>query len=358
MSENAPTPAVDQPTRRTESPSPDLQGTDRIGRGLPSPGHIAGGLGRLRMGRFSGLAILALVILIFSIWIPGTFLTATTWKTIVSTQAITAILAVALLFTLASGTYDLSAAANLGLSALICGALMSRAPHLSPVVAVLATLAVGAVVGTFNGLLVAWLKMDSFIATLGTSSILLAAAEIIGNGQYVGPFPASFTRLTAHAPLGIPIIALYVLVLAIIAWYVLEQSPAGRRIQSCGANRDAARLAGVKTTKYVFLCCIATAVGASIAGILLASQLASINQSVGPNYLLPAFAAAFLGTTQIKTGRFNVWGTLLAIVLLGTGIQGLNLVGADLWTTDLFNGVALLVAVGVSLLLERKYKAS
>jgi ribose transport system permease protein len=320
---------------------------------IPTPGGVSRQLGELRLGRFSGLFIFCIVFATFSIWVPGTFLTAVTFRTIAGTEAITGILAISLLFMLSSGSYDLSAAQNVGFSALLCASLMYRT-HWSPLEAVVATLAVGALIGVFNGLLIAWIQIDSFIATLGTSSLLLAGAEIVGNGQYLGPLPTSFVNATAHTPLGIPIVTLYLVVIALVAWYVLEHTPVGRRIHASGANRDAARLAGVPTTRYVFICCVATAVGASIAGILLASQLGSVNQTAGPSYLLPAFAAAFLGTTQLKPGRFNVWGTLIAIYLLGTGVQGLNLVGGPLWVTDLFNGLALLIAVGSAIVIERR----
>jgi ribose transport system permease protein len=88
---------------------------------------------------------------------------------------------------------------------------------------------------------------------------------------------------------------------------------------------------------------------ASCAGVLLASKLSTATPDLGPAYLLPAFAAAFLGTTQIKPGKFNVLGTLLAIFLLATGVKGLQLAGAADWVTDLFNGLALIIAVGLSL---------
>jgi len=307
-----------------------------------------------QLSRFSGLAIWAAFIIVFAIWVPDTFLTSSTLKTILGGQAITGILALAVIFPLAAGSFDLAAAQNLGLSALVVGALMSRAPHLSPVVAIAVTLGMGLLIGIANGALVAWVGVNSFIATLGVSSLLLAAAGLIGGGEYVGPFPESFTSITEQSPLGIPIVVIYLAVLAVIGWYVLEHTPIGRRTYAAGANADAARLAGVRTKRYVFGSLVVCGVLASVAGILLASSINSANQGLGPAYLLPAYAAAFLGTTQLKLGRFNVWGTLLAIYLLGTGIQGLQLAGGQLWVTDLFNGVALIGAVSLSLVLQRR----
>ena len=161
----------------------------------------------------------------------------------------------------------------------------------------------------------------------------------------MGPFPVSFRALTAGNVFGLPVLTLYLLVIAVVLWYFLEHTPWGRRIYATGANPDAARLAGVRTNSFLFWSFVISGTGASVAGVLLASNLNSVSESLGPQYLLPAFAAAFLGITQLKPGRFNIWGTVLAIYLLGTGVQGLMLAGADLWVTDVFNGLALLIAV-------------
>jgi ribose transport system permease protein len=318
-----------------------------------SPHALAGAFSRLGLGRYWGLGMLAIVIAIFAVWIPDTFLTATTFKSIIAVQGVTALVALAVLFPLAGGVFDLSIPQTVGLSALMSGSLMANAPHLSPVLAIGLTLLMALVVGAFNGVLVAFVGVNSFIATLGTSSLLTAALGVIGHGDYVGPFPNSFSKLTSPNPLGIPMIAFYVLVVAFVTWYVLEHTPIGRRTFATGANPDAARLGGVRTRRYVFASLVVCAFGGGIAGVLLASSTGSVNETIGTPYLLPAYAAAFLSTTQFKPGRFNTWGTILAVVLLGTGVEGLQLVGAQVWVTDLFNGVALIGAVCVAVTLER-----
>jgi ribose transport system permease protein len=310
-------------------------------------------LARLRLGRFSGLFLWAAIIVVFAIWVPDTFLTSTTLKSILSTQAITGVLAIAVLFPLAVGAFDLSAAQNMGLSALVCGSLMTHGPHLSPATAIVLTIAMSMAIGAFNGILVAGIGISSFIATLGTSSLLLATGAVIGHGSYVGPFPESFASLTDKEVLGIPIVAIYLLVFATLSWYVLARTPIGRRAYATGANADAARLAGVRTGRSVFGGMVACGFGAGIAGVMLASSTNAVNETLGPAYLLPAYAAAFLGSTQLVPGRFNVWGTVLAIYLLGTGVSGLQLVGGSLWVTDYFNGVALIGAVGTAVLIDK-----
>ncbi|MCU1659432.1 MAG: rbsC [Pseudonocardiales bacterium] len=313
-------------------------------------------LGRLVHGnssRLSGLFLWGAIVLLFALWTPGTFLTGHTVKSIAGGQSITSIVAIAVLFPLAAGQLDLSVAQNLGFSAVFVGWLMFE-KGVAPVPAILVTLAIGTAVGLVNGLLVARIGVPSIITTLGMSSLLLAGAEWLTKGGYFGPFPSSFTHLTSGAPVGLPSVAFYLLGLAVIAWIFLEHTAPGRRVFAVGANSEAARLAGVSTKRLVVVSFTLSGAGSAIAGILLASSVNSTNQTLGPSYLLPAYAGAFLGATQIHRGRFNVWGTLLAIFLLGTGVQGLQLVGAQLWVTDVFNGAALIGAVSVAVTVERR----
>lgn len=307
----------------------------------------------LGMSRFSGILIWIGLIVLFSVWLPDTFATTTTARSIASNQAITAILALGLLFPLAAGVFDLSIAQNMGFSAILSGYLMTSG-GLDPAVAVVIALASGVVVGSINGLLVAVIGVNSFIATLGMTSVLLAVTNLISNGEFVGPVADSVQSAVNQEVLGIPMLLVYMLALAVIAWYALEHTPVGRRIQATGANPDAARLAGVRTGRYVFFMFVICGVTGSLAGVLLAAKLGTVAQSVGPPYLLPAFAACFLGSTQLKPGRFNVWGTLLALLLLATGVTGLQLAGGDLWLTDLFNGLALVGAVSIAVVVGKR----
>jgi ribose transport system permease protein len=331
--------------------SNDRSVTSTTGASAPHPNARI--LGRLGIERFSGLYIWAGFIILFGLLTAHTFLTTSTLTSVLNEQAVTGILAIGLLAPLAAGVFDLSAAQNLGFAAVGSGWLMSH-EHLSPIAAVVITLSAGGLVGCANGFFVTVVGVNSFIATLGMTSVLLAITEAIAKGQYFGPFASSFANVTSGSVIGIPIIFIYLLIVAVIAWYVLEHTPLGRRVHACGANTEAARLTGVPTQHYIFGSFVVCGMMASLAGILLASQLGSVSQTIGPSYLLPAFAAAFLGTTQLKPERFNVWGTLIALYLLATGVEGLQLLGAQLWVTDLFNGVALIGAVSVAVLSERR----
>lgn len=333
-----------------QSPAPGTTDNDRSSSRRMDVARLRSGP---RLGRFTGVLLLALFVAVFSAWIPETFLTQATFKAIAGDQAITLVLAVGVLFTLSTGQYDLSAAQNLGFSAVIDTELMVH-QHMAWPTALLITLVLGAVVGALNGLFVAVIGVNSFIATLGMSSVLLALTEQISNNQFIGPVPTSFADLASPTPLGVPIVAWYALGLCLLAWYVLEHSPLGRRLAATGANADAARLAGVRTRHMIIGSFIVTGVISALAGALVAAKIGQVSPSIGPPYLLPAFAACFLGTTQFKLGRFNVWGAVLALYLLATGVKGLQLAGGQLWITDLFNGLALLGAVSVAVASQRR----
>ncbi len=309
--------------------------------------------GRIRLAPYSGVLLLIGFAVFFSIRLPNTFPTAATVTSIAGDQSITLILALGLLVTLAVGQFDLSAAQNLGTCAVVCGVLMAD-QRMNPALAVLLTLLLGLLIGVVNAVLVAVIGIDSLIATLGMSSVLLALTGLFSNYQFVGPVPAGFQDFANHEVFGFPVVAGYAVVLSVLVWYVLEHTPVGRRAFAVGANPDASRLAGVRTGRYIAGSLIATSLLAAIAGVLVTAKTGSVAPSLGPAYLLPSFAACFLATTQIKPGRFNVWGTVVALVLLATGVKGLQLMGTNLWVTDLFNGLALLVAVSAAVLSTRR----
>lgn len=316
---------------------------------LPQTGpSVRGRLRRIPLNRFSGLAIWGVFFLVFAIWVPSTFLTSSTWQDIVSEQSVTAILAVGILFPLAAGVYDLSIGTTLGLAAVVTAKVTSQNGVGTPEALAIAV-GLGLIVGALNAAFVVGIGINSFIATLGMSSILTAAIEAFTNGSFISSVPVGYQSLVSHSIFGVPEIAVYVLVIGLIAWYALEHSPFGRRLAAIGFGAEASRLAGVPTAGFTGLTLLISATLAAIAGALLTAQLGTATPDVGPPYLLPAYAAAFLGSTQLKPGRFNVGGTILAIALLATGVKGLQLAGASDWVTDLFNGVALIVAVGASL---------
>jgi ribose transport system permease protein len=306
------------------------------------------------LDRLSGLYALAALIVLFGLWIPDTFLTAVTARTVSANQSVTAIAAMALIVPLAAGLYDLSVAGTVGVSTVLT--IQQQADGRSVLTTLVIVLITGVGIGVVNGVLVVLIGIDSFIATLGTSSLLAAMAYWIAKGnQVLLPATSHFTKYGQGAILGIPDPVWYAAGVAAVLFYVTEYSTVGRYLYAIGGNREAARLIGVRIGRVSFGALITSSILATIAGIVLAAQIGAADPTVGPPYLLPAFSAVLLGATQIKrNGRVNVIGTIIAVALLATGIFGLQLAGAPSYVSDLFNGAALIIAVSLALLANRR----
>jgi ribose transport system permease protein len=322
-----------------------------LGEPPPTPRSDRGPLARvaraLSFRNVSALYVGLGFIVLFSLWIPDLFWTSTTWKTLISEQAIVAITAVGLVVPLAAGAYDLSIGMAVGLGSMIVAWLIGD--HGTAIgLAILASIVAGCAIGVLNGLMITRFNIDSFIATLAMTSVLTAVVTAISGGEQIIGLPTSFSNIASDELLGITLPVYLMLVVALVVWYVLEHTPPGRRTYATGGNAEAARLTGVRTRLIVVGALIVGSGIAGFAGVLVTARSGASAPDVGAGYLLPAFAAAFLGSTQIRNGQFNVWGTVLAVYVLAVGVKGLQLAGAPVWLPDLFNGVALAVAVGLA----------
>jgi ribose transport system permease protein len=307
----------------------------------------------LGMDRFSGLYVWAALIIIFGIWVPDTFLRVNTLTIILGDQAITAMLALGIIIPLAAGVFDLSFAGVCGVAVAVTA--WAQVEGWNPAAAALLAVLVATAIGAVNGFVVVKLKVNSFIATLGMSSLLLALTYWITDGvQIVSGFADWFLDLGTLQIIGIPLPFYAMVVLAIVVYIVIEYLPIGRYLYASGGNPVAARLAGVRVDRIVFGSLVVSSLIAGLAGVVLAARLGTASPDIGPSYLLPAFSAVFLGSTQIKPGRVNVVGTLIAIYLLATGVKGLQLAGAPVYVDDLFNGAALIIAVALAARSARK----
>ncbi len=298
--------------------------------------------------RFAGLYLLALFIVVFGIWKPDEFLTTGTLHSVASAQAITGMLAIAVVIPLAAGAYDLSVGATINLSSVL--AIWLQSEHgMAIVPAVAIAMAAATLIGALNGFVVVRLGVNSFIATLGMASIVTATqAIIVGQTQPVSPLNETWRELTTTTIFGFQAVVVYLLLLGLVVWWLLSRTPAGRYLYATGSNAGAARLAGVSVGRWTFLSLVLSGAIAGLAGIFYGS-LYGPSLTYGPSLLLPAFAAAFLGSTLVAGGRFNVWGTLLAIYALATGVKGLQLVTGAPWLAEMFNGVALITAVSFTI---------
>ncbi|MFJ4324473.1 ABC transporter permease [Streptomyces tricolor] len=308
-----------------------------------------------------GLPALGVVLFVlFSLMLPHTFPTWDTVQALLSNQSIPAVLALAATIPIVTGAFDLSLGYGLGLAHVMVLQLIVHEGWPWPG-ACLVVAAGGAAVGVLNGVAVEFARIDSFIATLGTGSMMYAVTGwVTGGGRIVpGPrgLPASFTDLYDSRFLGVPVPAFYVLALAVVLWLTLERLPLGRSLYVVGSNPRAAELVGIPTRRYTVYAFTASGLIVACAGVLLAAQQQIGNPSVGLDYLLPAFVGALLGSTAIRPGRPNALGTVVAVAVLAVGLTGIGQLGADFWTVPLFYGGTLLLAVGLAGYSARRLRA-
>lgn len=325
--------------------------------------ETSGGFGARVRSLFRGNAaeraalpiVWGLTVLVFSILKPDTFPTQGNFLiNIFGTQAVQVVLALALILPLVTGDYDISVAANLALSSMIIAVL--NVDHGWNVgLAILVALAAGAVIGAINGGLIVLLGIDSFIVTLGTSTFIAGVVLWISDSRTIGGISSGLVdNVIIHRFLGIPLAFYYALILAAIIWYVLEYTPLGRRLLFCGRGRSVARLSGLRVSRLRWGAMVASGVIAAGAGVIYAGTTGSADPTSGLNFLLPAFSAAFLGATTIQPGRFNPFGTVVAVYFLASGITGLQQLGVDTFIQQLFYGGALVLAVAASQLIRRR----
>jgi ribose transport system permease protein len=288
------------------------------------------------------------IVVVFTIWVPDTFPTISTVKQVLNANAITALAALAITIPLAARVFDLSFAYTMTLTGVIAAHFLSVGVALLP--ALLAGLGAGVLIGAINAVVVVVMRIDSFIATLATGSLIQALITMATGGTAIisTKLEGGFSKIGQTHVSGFTLPVAYVLVVAIAMWFLLEHTATGRRLYATGFNPDAAKLAGVRTDRLRFMSLVVSGSLAGAAGLVLASTIGSGDPSVGTSYLLPAFAAAFLGATQLKHGRFNAFGTLIAVLLLGTGTTGLALANAPQWSADMFVGVVLIASLAVT----------
>ncbi|MBV9637263.1 MAG: ABC transporter permease [Methylobacteriaceae bacterium] len=302
-----------------------------------------------------GLPILTLLLIIFfSIILPDTFPTALNARSIVSDKAIIALLSLSAMVPMMAGRIDLTVGFGIVMWHILAMSLIVWF-HFPWPLAVLAVLACGALVGLINGLLVEVAQIDSFIATLGTGTILYALALWHTDGrQVIGVLPPAFIGINTLSLAGIPIPAFYVLGLAIVLWIVAERLPLGRHIYAIGANEKAAALNGIPVRTYIIGVFVASGLMTAFAGCVLAAKLRIGQANVGLDYLLPALVGAFLGSTTIKPGRVNVWGTMFGVLILAVGISGIQQLGGAFFVEPLFNGTTLVISIGLASFAQRR----
>ena len=288
-------------------------------------------------------------IILFTILSPGQFLEYATVEQILNEYSVTLLIALGLLMPLAAGLYDLSVGSVVGMCGIGSAWFLAHVSP-SPWLALAVGIAIGLACGLLNVVVVIVMRVDSFIGTLATSSIYGAIVIAVSGSNTItqnvgGIFQVDFALKNVAgltAPVGLMIAG--VLGLA----FVLEKTAFGRRVYATGFDAEVARLGGVNIGRLRAVTLLVSASFAALAGVMQTAALGAGDPTVGPAYLLPAFAAAFLGATQFRSGRVNPWGTAVAGLLLGTAEVGLLLAGAPEWAPSIFSGALLILAVALT----------
>lgn len=337
---------TDIPAAPPEAPSPAAQETDSHGQLR----HSA----LIWAERYALIAGWAILVLVFSLLRPHTYPTSANFQIIFGSQAVLLIAALGLLVPLTSGDFDLSIASTLSLSTMIT-AVLNAQHHWAIVPAMLIALMAALLVGTINGALVAIIGLDSFIVTLGMGTFLAGVVLWISHSNIISGISPVLSKWTiTNTFLGISLDFWYGVAGAILLWYIMAFTPLGRRLLFVGRSRGVARLSGLPVRRIRWGALIASAGVAGLAGIVYAGQQGSADPTSGASFLLPAFAAAFLGATAISPGRFNAVGTFIAVYFLVSGITGLQQLGAQDFVQNLFYGAALIIAVALSHMARRR----
>lgn len=302
--------------------------------------------------RFALLIAWLVIIVIFGVIAPGTFLTWANFSTIFGSQAVLVILTLGLIIPLTAGDIDLSIAQVLTLSSMVIAVL--NVNHGWPIgAAIAAAVAVGILTGLLNAFFTLYFRIHSLIVTLGTGTFLHGLTLWVSNSRTIGGIDWSLVNAVILTRfLGIPLAFYYALALALILVYVFGFTSLGRKALFVGRGREVARLSGIPVTRMRLICFLASGAFAAIAGVLYAGTSGSADPNSGTQLMLPAFAAAYLGATAITPGRFNPLGSMIAVYLLVTGITGLSILGIDTFVQDLFYGGALVIAVALSQLVR------
>ncbi len=304
--------------------------------------------------RFALVAAWLLLVVIFGILMPDSFLSWRNFSTMFGSQAVLVMLTLALIVPLTSGDFDLSGASILTMSSMLIAVLNVReGMPIVPVIAI--ALFAGAVIGAVNAFFVLYFRIHSLIVTLGIGTFVNGMVLWLSASQTISGVSMDLVSwVIIYRLFGIPLAFFYALILAAAIWYVLEFTIPGRKLLFVGRGREVSRLNGIDVDRVRAVSFIVSGVIAALAGVMYAGMTGSADPLSGLSLLLPAFAAAFLGATTISPGRFNAFGAVIAVYFLVTGITGLTMMGADAYVQNLFYGGALVIAVALSQLVRNR----
>jgi ribose transport system permease protein len=311
-------------------------------------GAAAGNVAYRLASQLSLAALLVVLLVVFSALRPDSFFTVANYKGIGVNQIVVVFAAIGLLAPLIVGELDLSIGYVIGLGQAMVIGLMSH-QGLSVPAAIALTLGACVLVGLVNGILVVRLGINSLITTLAIGSILYGVVLWYTGGEVIfEEVPQSFQSIANDEFLSLPLAIWYGLALLVVFELLLGFKPTGRRMYVIGGNRRSAQLVGIRVHVIIVGAFAAAALVSGMGGIIIASRLGSAQPELGPQFLLPAYAAAFLGATIIRPGRFNALGTVIAVYLVAVIVAGLQNLGVPSWAEYMVDGAALVVGVALA----------
>jgi ribose transport system permease protein len=311
----------------------------------------------LLLSRYGTLVGLVAMIIAFTIRAPTSFLTKTNILNILSQSSLTAIIAAGLTMTLVVGEFDLSIGYAASFFGLIVVGLIAH-QGLPVFLALLVVLITGGLVGSVNGVLVTKVRINAVIATLGVGAMLTGAGFAYSSFPIAEGVPNSFTKIALGKMLfGIPNPIIIMAVVLAVLWVILNKTDLGQKMQAVGGNLEAARLSGIRTDRVKIFGFVTAGVCAALTGALLSSLLGSGTLGAADGYLLDAFAAVFLGSATLRDGEFHITGTLVGVLVIAVGFNGLSIFGTPSYVQNIFQGAVLVLAVGLSTLARRYAKS-
>ena len=301
------------------------------------------------------LVLLVAISLFFCFWseTSSTFPTLANVRILLASQAVIGVISLGLLLPLLCQEFDLSVGNIAALSAILVADFVSGGRSVAAALALVVV--IGIVVGGANAFIVTRLHVNGVIATLGMATILTGVIQKQTGGLApTSDIPPALTNFGTGLVAGVPIIFITLIAIAAVTYFVLCHTSLGRQIYAVGSNLEAAKLVGLRTDGLRAATFIVGAMLCSIGGLLYLARAGGASPNVGETFTLPAFAAAFLSAAAVRPGRFNVWGTIIAVYFLAVLNNGLNLAGVDPYVNDWVNGGALIIGVALATVLYRR----
>lgn len=301
------------------------------------------------IGNYGTIIGLFIMMVVFSILSPKAFPRINNLLNVLNNAALSAIIAGGLTAVVIVGDFDMSIAYIASFAGVfVCGLMVKQ--HLPVWLAIIVTILSGTAIGFVNGLIITKLNVPSTIATIGMGSLVYGLNYAYTNGSPVlTGIPRVFNQITLTRLFKkIPINIIYMAVIMIILWVVINRTELGQRIKAVGGNATAARLSGINVDRIKIIAYMISGTCAAITGVLLASVMGTGTSSAGDAYLMSSFAAVFVGSATLKDGEFHILGTLIGVLITMIGFNGLAILGISSYAQYLFQGGIIIASVALS----------